>query len=73
MRGLTVDHLRARLSADVPVTERTIRRDIDALTLAGFPIEVMTRYGGHGQTLIALDRSQWRGGDVVFRQPAHVH
>lgn len=68
--GLTFLQLRQRLNAGV--TERTLRRDIDALTLAGFPIDVRTRRG-EGDTLIVLDRTNWKGADVVFAAPARTH
>lgn len=64
-QSLTFAQLRARMSADAAVTERTLRRDIDALTLAGFPIDVTTRIGDDGRVrarVMVLDRSAWRGG-----------
>lgn len=68
--GLTFEQLCRRLSTEHKVTERTIRRDVDALTLAGFPIDV--RSPGRGRTrgdraLVTIDRSNWYGGErTVF-------
>ena len=37
-RGITLDELRARLPADYARHSRTVRRDLDALEAAGFPL-----------------------------------
>lgn len=75
-RGLTFAQLRDRMSTDAPVTERTLRRDVDALTLAGFPIDVTTRIGDDGVVrtrVLVLDRSTWRGGErTVFTRFAEA-
>jgi predicted DNA-binding transcriptional regulator YafY len=39
-------------TADEPVSERTIRRDIDTLTFAGFPIDVESRQGGETTRIV---------------------
>ena len=72
LHGLTFVQLRAQLASDLSVSERTVRRDIDALTLAGFPIDVTTRAPGEG-ALVKLERSNWIGGDVIFGAPAVTH
>jgi len=41
--GLTFKQLRD--VADEPVCDRTIRRDVDTLTFAGFPIDVVSDFG----------------------------
>lgn len=65
-RGLTFAELRTAIAKDAAVSERTLRRDIDALSLAGFPIDVETRGASSGQSLVVLDRSQWRSGSAIF-------
>ena len=57
----------------MPVTERTLRRDVDALTLAGFPIDVKTRRGCQGRTKVVLDRSIWNGGERLVSKPVRTH
>lgn len=52
--GLTFAQLIA--VANEPVCERTIRRDVDTLTVAGFPMEVVS--GGQ------VTRVCWRRGKV---------
>jgi len=55
-RGLTLPELRE--AASDPVTDRTIRRDIEALTQAGFPIETARR---DQKTRFSLNRDAFRG------------
>lgn len=72
-RGLTVSELTNGLEDDRKVSRRTIHRDIDALELAGFPINVSTiaEKGGRPELLVTLDRSNWSGGSrVLFADPA---
>jgi predicted DNA-binding transcriptional regulator YafY len=58
--GLTLAELAAGLPADFPRHLRTLRRDLDALESAGFPL-VVERNGG---------RSRWRLLDGFRRLPA---
>lgn len=60
--GLTLAQLRTRMAADTTVGARTIRRDLDALILAGFPIDVRSGGAPEAATVWVIDRSQWRGG-----------
>ncbi len=55
-RGLTLSE--AQSEAGDGVSERTIRRDFDALTQAGFPIETSKR---DGKTIFVLNRDVFRG------------
>ena len=55
-RGLTLAD--AQEAAGEGVSERTIRRDFDALTQAGFPIETAKR---NGKTVFSLNRDVFRG------------
>lgn len=55
-RGLSLQQLRAETGGEV--SERTIRRDLDALSQAGFPIE-SARHAG--QTRYTLNREVFRG------------
>ena len=55
-RGLTLAD--AQEAAGEGVSERTIRRDFDALTQAGFPIETAKR---NGKTVFSLNREVFRG------------
>ena len=55
-RGLTLAD--AQEAAGEGVSERTIRRDFDALTQAGFPIETDKR---NGKTVFSLNREVFRG------------
>jgi len=55
-RGLTL--LEAQREAGEGVSDRTIRRDLDALTQAGFPIETTKR---EGKTVFSLNRDVFRG------------
>jgi predicted DNA-binding transcriptional regulator YafY len=55
-RGLTLSE--AQSEAGDGVSERTIRRDFDALTQAGFPIETGKR---DGKTIFQLNREVFRG------------
>jgi predicted DNA-binding transcriptional regulator YafY len=55
-RGLTLAE--AQREAGDGVSDRTIRRDLDALTQAGFPIETTKR---DGKTLFSLNRDVFRG------------
>ena len=55
-RGLTLSE--AQNEAGDGVSERTIRRDFDALTQAGFPIETSKR---DGKTTFLLNREVFRG------------
>ena len=55
-RGLTL--AQAQAVAGEGVSERTIRRDFDALTQAGFPIETGKR---DGKTVFSLNRDVFRG------------
>jgi predicted DNA-binding transcriptional regulator YafY len=55
-RGLTLAE--AQREAGEGVGERTIRRDFDALTQAGFPIEASKR---DGKTVFCLNRDVFRG------------
>jgi predicted DNA-binding transcriptional regulator YafY len=55
-RGLTLSE--AQSEAGDGVSERTIRRDFDALTQAGFPIETSKR---DGKTAFLLNREVFRG------------
>lgn len=49
-------------------TERTIRRDLDTLTDAGFPIEATTI---GGKKRYVLRRAGWRGGEgTIFPIPS---
>lgn len=42
--------------AEEPVHERTIRRDIDTLTFAGFPIDVESNSGGDTTRIVMRKR-----------------
>lgn len=53
--GLTFDQLRE--AAEDAVHLRTIRRDVDTLTFAGFPIDVVTGDSMGGTRVRLLDRS----------------
>ncbi|MEO8677780.1 MAG: WYL domain-containing protein [Vicinamibacterales bacterium] len=55
-RGLTLAE--AQREAGDGVSDRTIRRDLDALTQAGFPIETAKR---DGKTMFSLNRDVFRG------------
>ena len=55
-RGLTLAE--AQAVAGEGVSERTIRRDLDALTQAGFPIEAIKR---DGKTAFTLNRDVFKG------------
>jgi predicted DNA-binding transcriptional regulator YafY len=55
-RGLTLAE--AQREAGDGVSDRTIRRDLDALTQAGFPIETTKR---EGKTVFSLNRDVFRG------------
>lgn len=55
-RGLTL--VEAQREAGDGVSDRTIRRDLDALTQAGFPIEATKR---DGKTVFSLNRDVFRG------------
>ena len=55
-RGLTLAE--ASAVAGEGVSERTIRRDLDALTQAGFPIETIKR---DGKTAFTLNRDVFKG------------
>lgn len=44
-------------AADEQVHLRTIRRDIDTLTFAGFPIDVESREGGEATRIILRERT----------------
>ena len=55
-RGLTL--AQARVVAGDGVSERTIRRDLDALTQAGFPIDITRR---EGKAVFTLNREVFRG------------
>lgn len=55
-RGLTL--VEAQREAGDGVSDRTIRRDLDALTQAGFPIETTKR---DGKTVFSLNRDVFRG------------
>lgn len=55
-RGLTLSE--AQIEAADGVSERTIRRDFDALTQAGFPIETSKR---DGKTVFVLNRDVFKG------------
>src|SRR5688572_1163120 len=55
-RGLTLNE--AQTEAGDGVSERTIRRDFEALTQAGFPIETSKR---DGKTAFALNRDVFKG------------
>ena len=55
-RGLTL--VEAQEIAGDGVSDRTIRRDLDALTQAGFPIETSKR---DGKTIYLLNRDVFRG------------
>jgi predicted DNA-binding transcriptional regulator YafY len=57
--GLTWEQL--RVAADEPVSMRTIYRDIDTLTFAGFPVDVKTGGGRETFSRIQLRRQDWRG------------
>jgi predicted DNA-binding transcriptional regulator YafY len=52
-------------AAEEPVTMRTIRRDVDTLTLAGFPVDVVTQwphtkvYWRHWSTKEAQPAASW--------------
>ena len=60
-------------AAQERVSERTIRRDIDTLTFAGFPIDVESRAGGV-TARIFLRRKEWRGGHALLgRQKEASH
>ena len=62
-RGLSWAQL--MVAADELVSLRTLRRDIDTLTFAGFPIDVESNEGFQ-TTRIFLRRQEWRGGQVLF-------
>ena len=55
-RGLTLNE--AQIEAGDGVSDRTIRRDFEALTQAGFPIETTKR---DGKTAFALNRDVFKG------------
>ena len=55
-RGMTLNE--AQSEAGDSVSERTIRRDFEALTQAGFPIETAKR---DGKTVFLLNREVFRG------------
>jgi len=55
-RGLTLNE--AQIEAGDGVSERTIRRDFEALTQAGFPIETSKR---DGKTAFVLNRDVFKG------------
>lgn len=48
-------------AADESVCWRTVYRDIDTLTLAGFPIDVRSGTGRGDESRIRLRRDGWRG------------
>ena len=55
-RGMTLSE--AQTEAGDGVSDRTIRRDFEALTQAGFPIETAKR---DGKTIFLLNREVFRG------------
>ena len=59
-RGVTLDEIVSRLPADYPRHGRTVRRDLEALEAAGFPL-INDRIDG---------RVRWRLMDGVRQAPA---
>ena len=59
-RGVTLDEIVSRLPADYPRHARTVRRDLEALEAAGFPL-VNERFDG---------RVRWRLMDGFHQMPA---
>lgn len=51
--------------------ERTSRRDVDTLTLSGFPVNVRTSNVGE-PTRVFLERESWQGGEgTIFSRQGH--
>lgn len=65
--GLTF-HAIARLGG---CHEQTAHRDVDTLTIAGFPIHVRTTTDG-APPRVFLERASWQGGDgTIFNRQGH--
>ncbi len=72
--GLTFRQILDGLEAARRVSERTLRRDVDALILAGFPIEVKSGKGSEHALITVLEREHWHGGErTIFAVPGGAH